>query len=143
MVDENPPADNKILLNYWNTKEWKDKSAKYLSGKSCARCGSTQDLLVHHTHETRYIRKFLSRSIISRIIDDEFPPEIETFIEFKCGYCGSVFYTTPQTKFESYISPGDIELGRIPFCTIKIAGKTKAIVLTLDNKQVEKKDVPI
>lgn len=91
-------------MSYWNSKEWKEKCEKYLTGKLCARCGSDKDILVHHTHETRYIRKIFLRVIVSRLLNVEFPSVLKTIIEFKCAKCGVVSNTTSRTKY-SYRCP--------------------------------------
>jgi len=35
-------------MQIWQTKEWKDKAAEFVKGKSCEWCGTTKNLVPHH-----------------------------------------------------------------------------------------------
>jgi len=42
------------LRKIWNSKEWKEKKAKFLVGKVCEWCGSTEKLTAHHPYLESY-----------------------------------------------------------------------------------------
>ena len=55
----------------WALAAWRKQREKLLEGATCAWCGSAENLVVHHTHETRNARRHIARPIIRNLIHNK------------------------------------------------------------------------
>ena len=77
----------------WALAAWRKQREKLLEGATCAWCGSAENLVVHHTHETRNARKRIARPIIRDLIREKVDSgevsSTKTVLTFICPECGS------------------------------------------------------
>jgi len=77
----------------WALAAWRKQREKLLEGATCAWCGSAENLVVHHTHETRNARKRIARPIIRDLIREKVDSgevnSTKTVLTFICPECNS------------------------------------------------------
>lgn len=77
----------------WALAAWRKQREKLLEGATCAWCGSAENLVVHHTHETRNTLKRIARPIIRDLIREKVDSgevnSTKTVLTFICPECGS------------------------------------------------------
>jgi len=58
----------KTMAQTWKTKQWKEEVKKFVEGKTCEWCGSTEKLLAHHPYQDTkdgiYSNLYLSGCIV-------------------------------------------------------------------------------
>ncbi|MDD4126243.1 MAG: hypothetical protein PHV39_00965 [Methanomicrobium sp.] len=78
------------------SKEWKDKRAVFIEGKSCVWCGSTEKLAVHHTHTTENEYRAIKNKLVRELLFEKMSNGEFKVPENKIQSTRNSFYVDPK-----------------------------------------------